>query len=150
MESDSPVFSCLLLEDHVTVVHPVLCGDVDLRMRVVFCRLSQHVVHDALSILPHVSQRPPHNVDSVVALAKEVLGLLQQQWYTGMRDDSQGGTLAHVTFEAPCGCVVHPPDAGIAVNLQAGGLAQHLSGARHDAAELTVELQRLNERKQVN
>lgn len=53
--SDSPVFSCLLLEDHVTVVHPVLCGDVDSCMRVVLRRLSQHVIHDALPILPHVS-----------------------------------------------------------------------------------------------
>lgn len=67
-----------------------------------------------------------------------------------MRDDSQGGSLAHVMFEASCGRVVHPPDAGRAVDLRAGGLAQHLPGARHDAAELTVQLQRLDERKQVN
>lgn len=119
-------------------------------MRVVFRSLSQHVVHDALPILPHVSQRPPHNVDGVVSLAEEVLGLLQQKWYAGMRDNSQGGTLAHVFFEAPCGCVVHPPDAGRAVDLQTSGLAQHLSGARHNAAELAVELQRLNERTQLN
>lgn len=52
--SDPPVFSCLFLEDHVTVVHPVLRGDVDLCMRVVLHCLSQHVVHNALPILPHV------------------------------------------------------------------------------------------------
>lgn len=118
-------------------------------MRVVCRRLSQHVVHDALPILPHVSQRPPNDVDGVVALAEEVLGFLQQQGDAGVRDNPQRGPLAHVMFKPPCGRVVHPPDAGRVVDLRAGSLAQHLSGAGHDAAELTVQLQRLDERKKV-
>lgn len=63
-----------------------------------------------------------------------------------MRDDSQRGLLAHVAFKAPRGRIVHPPDAGRAVDLRAGSLAQHLSRAGHDAAELTVQLKRLEER----
>lgn len=147
--NDSPVFSRLLLEDHVAVVHPVLRGDVDPRVRVVLGRLPQHVVHDALAVLPHVAQRPPHHVDGVVGLAKEVLGLLQQQGDAGVRDHSQGGPLTHVALEAPRGCVVHPPDAGRAIDLRAGGLAQHLAGAGDDAAELAVQLQRLDGRKRL-
>lgn len=52
---DSPIFSRLLLEDHVAVVHPVLCSDIDACVRVVLRRLSQHVVYNALPVLPHVS-----------------------------------------------------------------------------------------------
>ena len=140
---DSPVFSRLLLEDHVAVVHPLLCGDVDACMRVVLGRLSQHVVHDALPVLPHVSQRPPHHIDGVVGLSEEVLRLLQQQGDAGVRDHSQRGALADVNFETPCGRVVHPPDARRAIDLRPGSLAQHLAGAGHDAAELTLQLQRL-------
>lgn len=51
----NPVFSRLLLEDHVAVVHPVLCGDIDACVRVVLRRLSQHIIHNALAVLPHVS-----------------------------------------------------------------------------------------------
>lgn len=60
-----------------------------------------------------------------------------------MRDDPQGGSLAHVALKAPCRRVVHSPDAGRAVDLRAGSLAQHLAGAGHDAAELTVQLKGL-------
>lgn len=145
---DSPVFSRLLLEDHVAVVHPVLRGDVDAGVRVVLGRLPQHVVHDALAVLPHVPQRAPHHVDGVVGLAEEVLGFLQQQRDAGVGDHSQGGPLAHVAFKAPRGRVVHPPDARRAVDLRASGLAQHLPGAGDDAAEFTAQLQRLDGREE--
>lgn len=67
-----------------------------------------------------------------------------------MRDDPQGGSSAHVALKAPCRRVVHSPDTGRAVDLWAGSLTQHLAGAGHDAAELTVQLQGLEERKQVS
>lgn len=119
-------------------------------MRVVLRSLSQHVVHDALPILPHVSQRPPHDIDGVVALPKEVLGLLQQQGDAGVGDDPQRGSSAHVTLKSPSWCIVHPPDAGRTIDLWAGSLPQHLARAGHNAAELTVQLQGLEERKPVS
>lgn len=144
---DSPVFSSFLLEDHVTVVHSVLCGDIDACMRIVHCCLSQHVVNNALSIFSHVSQGPPYNIYCVVALTKEVLRFLQQQGDAGVRDDSQGGSVSHVMLKATCRCVIHPPDAGRAINLYSGSLSQHLTRAWYNAAKLTVQLQRLDERK---
>lgn len=150
LQFDSPVSSSLLLKDHVAVVHPVLCGDKDAGMRVVFRRLPQHVVHNAFPVFPHVPERPPHNVDRVVGLAEEVLGLLQQQGNTGMRDDPQSRASAHIVLKPPCGCVVHPPDAGRTIYLRAGALAQHLTRAGHDAAQFAVQLQGLEERKQVH
>lgn len=144
---DSPVFSSFLFEDHVTVVHPVLCGDINTCMRIVHCCLSQHVVHNALSIFPHVSQGPPYNINCVVALTKEILRFLQQQGDAGVWDDSQGRSVSYVVLKATCWCVIHPPDAGRVVNLYSSGLSQYLTGARHDAAKLTVQLQRLDEKE---
>lgn len=72
----SPVFARFLLENSVAVIHAVLCGDVDACMWVVFHRLPQHVVHNALAILPHVAQGSPHHIDCLIPLAKEVLGFL--------------------------------------------------------------------------
>lgn len=143
----SPVFPRLLLEDHVAVVHPVLCGDVDPNVGVVLGRLAQHVVNDALPILPHVPQRPPHHVHRVVALPEEVLRLLQQQGDAGVGDHPQSGPPADVVLKSPRGSVVHPPDAGRAVNLRADALTQHLTRAGDDAAQLTVQLQGLEGRK---
>lgn len=116
-------------------------------MREVLGRLPQHVVHDALAVLPHVTQRPPHHVHRVVGLAEEILGFLQQQRDAGVGDHSQGGPLAHVVFKALRGRVVHPPDTRRTVDLRASGLAQHLPGAGDDAAEFTVQLQRLDGRE---
>lgn len=84
---DSPVFSCLLLEGHVAVVHPVLCGDVDASLGIVLRSLLQHVVHDAFTVLPHVSQRPPHDVHGLIALPEKVLRLLQEQGDAGVGHD---------------------------------------------------------------
>lgn len=142
----SPVFPRLLLEHHVTVVHPVLCGGVDASVRVVLRRLPQHVVHDALPVLPHVPQRPPHHVHGVVALAEEVLRLLQQQRHAGVRDDPERGPSPDVVVKPSRGSVVHAPDAGRAVDLRAGSLAQHLTGAGHNAAQLAVQLQWLEKK----
>jgi len=119
-------------------------------MGVVLRCLSQHVVHNALPVPPHVSQRPPHNVDGVVALAEEVLRLLQQQRNAGVGDHPQSGLLAYIMLKSPCGSIVHPPDARRAVDLRAGSLAQHLTRAGHDAAQLTLQLQGLQERKQLS
>lgn len=144
----SPVFSRLLFEDHVAVVHPVLRGDVDPSMGVVLRRLAQHVVNYTLPVLPHVSQRPPHHIDGIVALPKEVLRLLQQQGDAGVRDHPQSGLPADVVLKSPRGGIVHPPDAGRAVDLRADALTQHLTRAGDDTAQLTVQLQRLQDRKQ--
>lgn len=146
----SPVFSSFLLEDHVAVVHSVLRGHIDAGVGIVRCCLAQHVVNNALSIFPHVSQGPPHNVNRAVALAEKVLRILQQQRDAGVRDHPQGGPVSHVALEAARGRVIHPPDAGRAVNLCPGGLSQHLTGARHDAAKLAAQPQRLEGRKPDN
>lgn len=143
----SPVFSRLLLEDHVAVVHPVLGGDVDSSVRVVLRRLAQHVVNDALPVLSHVPQRSPNHVDGVVALSEEVLRLLQQQRDAGVGDHSESGLLADVVLKPPRGSVVHPPNARRAVDLRADTLTQHLTRAGDDAAQLTVQLQGLQRRK---
>lgn len=147
---DVPVFSRLLLKDHVAVVHPVLCGDVDLCVGVVVSRLFQHVVHNAFPVLPHVPERPPHDVDRVVAVSEEVLRLLQNERDAGVGHDPQRCLEAHVVFESPGWCVVHAPDAGRAVDLRAEPLSQHLPRAGHDAAELTVKLQRLKQKKETS
>lgn len=65
-----------------------------------------------------------------------------------MGHDPQRGLSAHVILKSPSGCVVHAPDARRAVDLRADGLPQHLARAGHDAAELTVKLQWLENRQQ--
>lgn len=72
----SPVFAGLLLENSVAVIHALFCGDVNASLWVVFNCLSQHVVNNAFSILPHVAQWSPDHIDGLVPLSKKVLGFL--------------------------------------------------------------------------
>lgn len=148
MKFGSPVLSCLFLEHGVAVVHPLVRGDVDASARVLLWCLLQHVVHDALAVLPHVPQRAPHHIGRVVFLPEEVLGLLQEQRDAGVGDHPHGGAPADIHLKPHRGSVVRPQDTRRAVDLWARTLAQHLPRTGDYGAQVTVQLQGLEDREQ--
>lgn len=125
--SDSPVLSRLPLEHGVAVTHALLRGHVDFGSWVAVNSFLQHVVHNAISIPPHVPKRTPDHVNGVVGFFEKVLGILEQERHTCVRDHSYGCPLPNIFLIALCGSIVHPPDAGGLVYLSAHPLANHLS-----------------------
>lgn len=124
---DLPVFSCLLLKYCITVTHALFCCHIDFGSWVAVNSFLQHVVHNAISILPHVSKRSPDHVNSVVGFFEKVLGILEKERHARVRDHSYGCPLPNILLIALCGSIVHPPYAGGLVYLSSHLLASHLS-----------------------
>lgn len=122
-----PVFSCLLLKHCIAVTHALFRCHIDFGSWVAVNSFLQHVVYNAISILPHVSKRSPDHIKSAVGFFEKVLGILEQERHACVRDHSDGRPLPNILLIALCGCIVHSPNAGGLVYLSSHLLAYHLS-----------------------
>ena len=74
--------------------------------------LFQHVVNNAVAVLPHIAERAPNNIDSSVCFLEKIIRVFQQKRHAGMGYDSDPRHVANIFLVALGGGVVHSPDAG--------------------------------------
>lgn len=144
---DSPVFPSFLLKHSITVTHALLCGHINLGIGIDVNSLFQHVVHNAIAIFPHIAERAPNNINSSVCFLEKIIRVFQQKRNAGMGYDANHCHAANILFIALGGCIVHSPNAGWLIYLIPHLLADHLTWVWHDGTKITVQLQRLQNRK---